>query len=60
MARYHKPGLILFFLIMATLAGASDFNDAVLEKQAYCENITTGAWPDYKGNAGEICASPVV
>ncbi len=49
-------------LILAGLAGQSDYEDALLEQAAYCDNVTlyhatagTQGWPDYNRNYSELC-----
>ena len=50
------------FLLLAGIAGQADYEDAVLQEQAYCANVelyraTEGekGWPDYNENYNEIC-----
>ena len=52
----------LAFLLLAGIAGQMDYEDAVLQEQAYCANVelyraTEGekGWPDYNENYNEIC-----
>lgn len=53
---------VLTVVILAGLAGRADYEDAVLEENAYCANVndynlSNGArgWPDYNNNYNEIC-----
>ena len=50
------------FLLLAGIAGQADYEDAVLQEQAYCRNValyhaTAGeqGWPDYNENYSELC-----
>ncbi len=52
----------LVFLVLAGIAGQADYEDAVLQEQAYCSNVelyfdTNGeqGWPDYNENYDEMC-----
>lgn len=53
--RYPEILFVLAFLGLAGIAGSYDFEDAILEDRAYCENVRSGIWPDYNGNVQEIC-----
>jgi|LauGreDrversion4_2_1035121.scaffolds.fasta_scaffold2701220_1 hypothetical protein len=52
----------IVFILLAGLAGQSDYEDAVREEALYCANValykaTSGeqGWPDYNKNYNEIC-----
>ena len=52
----------IVFLLLAGIAGKADYEDALLQEQAYCSNVTlyraTGGeqgWPDYNENYSELC-----
>lgn len=57
----HIPEQYLALIVVAVLAmalgvaGNGDFEDAQLQEREYCENVASGAWADYNGNADEIC-----
>lgn len=36
-------------------AGGMDYADAVSERNAYCDMVESGAWPDYRGIYKEEC-----
>ncbi len=46
---------ILLAMIVLALVGGNDYEDALRDQQTYCTNVASGAWPDYQGNAKEIC-----
>ena len=53
---------MLIFLGLASIAGRSDYEDALREEALYCANVAlykaTGGqqgWPDYNENYSEIC-----
>lgn len=43
--------VVLVFLVV----GGQDYQDAKRDEQTYCDNVKSGAWPDYQGNAKEVC-----
>lgn len=45
------------FFVMAVLGivGTGDMEEAERAETEYCENVSSGAWPDYRGNAAEVC-----
>lgn len=47
--------LILFLIAALGITGAMDYDDQVEQQRVYCENVAGGVWPDYKGNAAEVC-----
>lgn len=51
------------FLIVAGLVGQADYEDALVQERAYCEQVdlfkqTNGekGWPDYNENYNSVCA----
>jgi hypothetical protein len=49
-------GAVIMMIIGAfLLVGGMDYQDAVMEQQTYCDNVQAGYWPDYNGNAAEVC-----
>lgn len=53
---------LLIFIVLAGIAGQADYEDALLQERAYCENVRlfneTGGkqgWPDYNENYDEMC-----
>lgn len=59
--RWIGIGFVIF-IVLAGIAGRVDYEDALLEEQAYCENVRvfkeTGGqrgWPDYNDNYDEMC-----
>ena len=48
--------LAAIVIIAAILISSSmDAEDAAKEQQVYCEMVRDGKWPDYNGNAREVC-----
>lgn len=52
----------IVFILLAGVAGRSDYEDALREEALYCANVAlykaTGGqqgWPDYNENYSEIC-----
>lgn len=51
-----KTTLIIAAVVLVFLAvGGQDYQDAKRDEQTYCDNVKSGAWPDYQGNAKEVC-----
>ncbi len=46
--------IALFFIVLG-IAGHYDYQDQLRDQQAYCDNVKAGYWPDYNGNAKEVC-----
>ena len=46
---------VLALLVLLALVGENDYEDALLQQQEYCQNVASGIWPDYNGNAKEVC-----
>lgn len=44
-------GIILALCYTSTL----DYADEQREQAEYCDNVRNGYWPDYNGNAREVC-----
>lgn len=41
--------IILFvFLLILSLAGQADYDEAQRQDQEYCDMVAKGVWPDYK------------
>lgn len=64
MIRYFLGAIA--FLIIAGFAGQSDYEDALLEEQFYCEMVTEHemsngehGWPDYKEIYDSACSKYV-
>ena len=52
----HWIALAVVTLVAALgLAGNGDLEEAERAQTEYCENVESGAWPDYQGNAAEVC-----
>lgn len=51
---------ILVILAAFFYAGTNDHADAILEQRVYCDNVRDGVWPDYNGNAADICVNPSI
>lgn len=47
-------GVIIFVLVL-TLVGNQDYQDAKRDEQAYCDGVKNNSWPDYHGNYAEVC-----
>lgn len=47
----------LCFLVILALcvAGTEEAKEAERAIANYCDNVSAGAWPDYKGNFKEVC-----
>jgi len=55
-AKRHPEFVFLaIIIVLAGIAGTSDFETELLEARAYCTNVTEGLWPDYNGNVQEVC-----
>lgn len=39
------------------LAGSLDYQDQVEAEKAYCKNVSTGQWPDFKRIYSTTCAA---
>ena len=51
-----KTTLIIAAVVLVFLAvGGQDYQDAERDAATYCANVKSGAWPDYQGNAKEVC-----
>jgi len=48
--------LIGALILALGFAGASDFESETIEARHYCDMITGGYWPDYKGTAADCPA----
>lgn len=46
---------IAALVILAGVAGNSDYEEAKREAEAYCANVHSGLWPDYNGTYAEYC-----
>lgn len=49
---------ILLVILLFGLAGRTDYADAKLQEEQYCEMVKSGKWPDYEGNYREVCLRP--
>jgi len=47
--------VVAAMVILFGAVGERDYQDAVLDQQAYCAGVSDKSWPDYRGNAGEVC-----
>lgn len=45
----------LALLAALGLAGEMDMQDEQRQLVEYCDNVTAGVWPDYQGNAAQVC-----
>lgn len=43
-------------MMLIGLVSKMDYDDAVLERDAYCENVKAHVWPDYRGIYRTECA----
>jgi len=46
---------VLLFMAVMGIVGSGDLEEAESAQVEYCENVDSGAWPDYQGNAAEVC-----
>jgi len=46
--------IVLVFLVFV-LVGSLDFSQAQRDADAYCENVRTHVWPDYKNTYKKDC-----
>lgn len=46
----------LIVLSVFGLAGESDLHDEQRQLAEYCDMVSDGAWPDYQGNAAQVCS----
>lgn len=54
--RWGYPLLIVIVLfVVMGIVGEMDYQDAILEHEAYCKNVAEGVWPDYKKIFEENC-----
>ena len=52
----HWIALAVVTLVAALgFAGNGDLEEAERAQAEYCANVESGAWPDYRGNAAEVC-----
>lgn len=63
MIRYRYVLAAVGFILIAGLVGQSDYEDALMEEQKYCEmvneyDMSNGerGWPDYKDIYDSACA----
>lgn len=56
--RYPLMGMFLGALLLASFGvlGAWDSEEAERQSQEYCEMVSKGAWPDFKGSFEEDCS----
>lgn len=47
--------LILGAIAALSIVGNMDYTDEVREQVAYCDNVKSGTWPDYKGSYEVEC-----
>lgn len=47
--------ILLLFVAVMGIVGNGDLQEAERAETEYCENVDSGAWPDYRGNASEVC-----
>lgn len=47
--------ILLLFVAVMGIVGNGDLEEAERNETEYCENVASGAWPDYRGNASEVC-----
>jgi hypothetical protein len=45
---YFWLAVIVIFTLAYGYMGDGDYVEAVKGHEAYCENVASGAWPDYK------------
>lgn len=48
---YLIMAVIMIFLLVSWM----DHIDEQREQANYCENVAKGYWPDFNGNAAEVC-----
>lgn len=54
--RRGYPLLMVIVLFVAMgIVGEMDYQDAILEHEAYCKNVAEGVWSDYKKIFEESC-----
>jgi len=46
---------LLMFIIILGLAGTEDAKVEEVETVNYCENVSSGAWPDFNNNYERVC-----
>ena len=49
--------LICALILALGFAGASDFESETIEARYYCDMVTGGYWPDYKGTVADCPAT---
>lgn len=54
-----KPGWFVLGCVVVVVAlgvvGEQDYQEQKRQEREYCENVASGIWPDYNGNAREVC-----
>ena len=51
----HFLALIAVIIASMFLVGTSEYEDALADQQIYCENVSSGAWPDYEKIFQDVC-----
>jgi hypothetical protein len=46
---------IVLIIALLAVVGNGDLEEAERAESEYCANVDSGAWPDYRGVAAEIC-----
>ncbi len=54
-ATIRTIAIVVAILVALKFAGDADYQEAQDQQARYCENVSSGVWPDYKGNAAEVC-----
>jgi len=47
--------ILLFVMAVMGIVGNGDLEEAERAETEYCENVDSGAWPDYRGVYAQGC-----
>lgn len=54
-AVYSTLAAIVTALLIWIIASTMDYNDATREQAEYCQHVSEGLWPDFKGIYDKVC-----
>ena len=54
-AAYSTLAAIVTALVIWIAVSTMDYNDATREQAEYCQHVSEGLWPDFKGIYDKVC-----
>lgn len=54
-AVYSTLAAIVTALLIWIIASTMDYNDATREQAEYCQHVSEGLWPGFKGIYDKVC-----